>query len=153
MPIILDDPKLAPSVTFHTWDTENACGEVRIYLGKIADHDYYPEMTAKRCAVDVEARINKNGYFAACCGVWNANGTDYNWCGQCLGRLGDHEGDAYPQLPDKSRKLLDILVPVWDKWHLNDWSKIDPESKGTILSIVRDALSLPCQKKAYRSIK
>lgn len=153
MPIMLDDPKLAPSVTFHTWDTGDSFGEVRIYLGKIADHYYYPKMTAKRCAVGVGARIAKNGYFAASGGVWNTNGTDYNWCGQCLDRLGDHEGDVYPQLPEKSKKLLDVLVPVWDKWHLSDWSEIDPESKGAILSIVRDALGLPCQETAYRSIK
>ena len=54
----------APSVGKHFWDDETETGEIEVYLGKIADSSYYPNNSARRSAVDITVRLDKQGYFA-----------------------------------------------------------------------------------------
>ena len=129
----------APSVGKHFWDDKTETGEIEVYLGKIADGSYYPNSTSRRSAVDITVRIDKQGYFAVSGSIWNARGTDINRGGQCVDDLGDHKGQVYPQLPEASRKILDFIVPLWEKYHLKNLDRIPEEELEHIKSFIRDS--------------
>ena len=129
----------APSVGKHFWDDETETGEIEVYLGKIADSSYYPNNAARRSAVDITVRLDKQGYFAVSGSIWNARGTDINRGGQCVDDLGDHKGQVYPQLPEASQKILDFIVPLWEKYHLKNLDRIPEEELEHIKSFIRDS--------------
>lgn len=116
----------APFLKKHIWDDDTQSGEVEFFLGKVADPSYY-KSGRKSCSIVVSARIDKNGQFGASGDIWNASGSDINRGGQCLDDIGDHNGDYYPQLPKESQEILDILVPLWEKHHLNGTRAGTPE--------------------------
>ena len=150
----LADPGLCPSIVKMASDESKFEYEVEIYLGKIADQQYYPGSKARRCAVTVGAHIYDGCHrFGIDASIWNANLTDINRGGQCVGYVADPDGDVYPQLCAKSRKVLDIVAELWRKWHLTTWDRIDAEGKGAVLSLARDGFGLPMQPNAERSIK
>jgi len=150
----LADPGLCPSIVKMASDESKFEYEVEIYLGKIADREYYPGSKAKRCAVMANAHICDDCHrFGVWASIWNANFTDISRGGQCVGYVADPDGPVYPQLCGRSRKVLDIVAELWRKWHLTTWDRIDAEGKGAALLLARDGLGLPMQPNAERSIQ
>lgn len=147
----LADPGLCPSIVKMVSDGSKFEYEVEIYLGKIADREYYPGSNSRRCAVTVNAHIYDDWHrFGIEASIWNANLTDINRGGQCVDYVADHDGPVYPQLCGKSRKVLDLVAELWRKWHLKTWDRIDAEGKGAVLLLARDGLGLPMQPNAER---
>ena len=66
---------------------------------------------------EVEWRLH-DGRFSASGGIWKSNRSDYETCGQMLDEL-------LKFFPDD--QLLQRIVQVWQKWHLNDLTAGSPK--------------------------
>jgi hypothetical protein len=96
-----------------------------IILGKVA---YTAKTRRNRVQLDLELRWHEDGIerkkldtdlqpieryweLSICGGIWNATGSDYATCGQCI--------DTIAELYPKRAKVQEISA-IWRRWHLND---------------------------------
>lgn len=83
---------------------------------KIGNCDYN-NTGSKFNQAEVEWRLH-DGKFSASGGIWKSNKSDYETCGQMVDEL-------LKYFPDD--QLLQRIVQVWKKWHLNDLTAGSPK--------------------------
>lgn len=81
-------------------------------LGKID----YNGSGRKNCMAEIEWSL-EDGRFSMSAGIWNARGTDYTCCGQCV----DTVAAYFPR-----NKKVQRMLRVWLDWHLNDMTAGSP---------------------------
>ena len=134
------DVNAYPKVKNAVWHEETQTGSVEFLLGKIADKSYYPNSTSRRNLITLEVSLGR--HFSAMAGVWNANTTDWNWGGQIIDKIADHEGQVYPQLSNAAKELLDEVHDLWKQYHLKPVEDIPDEDLDRILTIVQDKFGI-----------